>query len=279
MFQFPTDINLEHPPLAEAWLDIRWQLEPSAGGPQFLRDPNFPFALGTFYESVKDRFSYREDLEASQAPQDMLPHVVRHRFRASKNEWPLLQLGPGVASVNFTEPYTWKDFEEAALYLQSKLSDAYSESELVTKTITLRYRNTEPFNYSSRNLLAFLQENLNTSLTLPAYIPGPTGFTDLPTSANIVLTFNLSEPKGTGTLRLAAGTRKQGVLPSDLGEVEVVIWQLEVTSEGSNAPKIASEDQFISWLNSAHAILHEWFFSLIDGPLLARYKGKENADA
>lgn len=279
MFHFPTDINLKNPPLAEAWLDIRWQLESTVAGPQFMRDPNFPFALGAFFDSVKDQFGYREDLEASKAPQDMLPHVVRHRFRTSEKGWPLLQLGPGVASVNFTEPYTWMDFKKAALYLQSKLSDAYSESELVTKTITLRYRNTEPFNHSSHDLIAFLQENLNISMILPAYIPGPVGFTDLPTSANIVLTFNLSEPKGTGTLRLGTGTRKQDVLPSEPADVEVLIWQLEVTVEGSDAPKIGSGDQFIIWLNSAHAIIHEWFFSLIDGPLFMKYTGKENDDA
>jgi hypothetical protein len=86
---FPTDIDLKRSPLAEAWLEIRWKLEP-VGPPQIMRDPGFPFALGTFYRGVKERFSYQEPLPASQTPLEMLPHVVRYRFRPGEGQWPLL---------------------------------------------------------------------------------------------------------------------------------------------------------------------------------------------
>jgi len=268
------DIKLKSPPLAEAWLEIRWQLQ-HVGPPQLMRDPGFPFALGVFYKSIKDRFEHKEDLAASQAPLEMLPHVVRHRFRASKDGYPLLQLGPGVASVNFTEPYNWKDFRETALYLRDKLSDAYSETVLMSDILILRYRNVEPFEYSSDDLLRFVKKNLNTSLALPTHIPGYAGSKDIPTSANIVLTFDLIEPKGVGTLKIATGTRRQS--DPETGqqtETEVLVSQLEVASGGNDAPKINNEGEFVNWFDAAHDIIHDWFFSLIEGPLLKKYKGE-----
>jgi uncharacterized protein (TIGR04255 family) len=271
---FPADIKLESSPLLEAWLEIRWRLQRDAKT-ELIRDPGFAFALGVFYKSVEDPFGYREDLEASHAPEDMVPYVVRHRFRPGKGEWPLLQLGPGVATVNFTEPYTWDDFKEKAVYLRNKLLDAYGESGLGAQRLALRYRNGVPFRYGSNNLLDFLDQNLNTSVTLPVHIPGPVSSANWPTSANIVLTFDLQDPRGTGTLRLGTGTRtQQDPKTGQETKDEMLIWQLEVASKGDDAPELVEEDEFTRWLTSAHVVIHEWFFSLLDGPLFKHYKGE-----
>lgn len=270
---FPTDIKLEKSPLAEAWLEIRWLLEPM-GPPEVMRDPGYPFALGPFFNNIKGEFPYKEELEASNAPQDFLPHVVRHRFRKSQNGWPILQLGPGVASANFTDPYSWTSFREAALYLRENLANAYSESNLDSQSITLRYRNVEPFDYFQNNLQKFFEEYLNTRLTLPSKIPGFVGSTNSPTSANIVLTYDLTEPKGTGTLRLSTGTRTEKVPKT--GEertTRIIMWQLEVSSGETDAPQIVIEEDFAKWLDTAHTTIHEWFFSLIEGSLFNKYKG------
>lgn len=272
-FHFDPEISLESNPLLEAWLEIRWQLELD-NTTQLIRDPGFPFALGVFYNSVKDQFGYKKELEASRAPEDMLPYVVRHCFRPSKGTWPLLQLGPGVATVNFTEPYTWDLFKEKALYLREKLVDAYDKTELKAQTVAVRYRNGVPFEYGSNNLLDFFNQNLNTSVTLSAHIPGSVSSTTWPTSANIFLTFDLLEPKGTGTLRLGTGGRQRKDETSQEITEQMLIWQLEVASGGNDAPALNEEDEFAHWLTSAHAVIHEWFFSLIDGPLFKKYKGE-----
>jgi uncharacterized protein (TIGR04255 family) len=272
-FHFSREIKLESNPLLEAWLEIRWQLEPT-NIPNFSRDPNFPFALGVFFSNVKNEFGYREPLGPSHAPEDMLPYVVRYRFRPGKDEWPLLQLGPGVATVNFTEPYTWDHFEEKALYLRERLLDAYGKTELKPQLVVLRYRNGEPLEYGSNNLLDFFNEDLNTSITLPAHIPGFVSSVTWPTSANISFTFDLLEPKGTGTLRLGTGSRQRIDKTNQEITEQMVIWQLEVASGGNDAPALTEEDEFAHWLTSAHAVIHEWFFSLIEGPLFRRYKGE-----
>lgn len=268
-FHFPLDIELNYPPLAEAWLEIRWQLE-AIERPNVMRDPGYAFALGQFYEKVKDQFPYRNPLPASEAPDHLLPHMVRYQFRASKGGWPLLQIGPGVATVNFTESYNWAEFKEKALYLRSNIYRSYSESKLETERVILKYRNSEPFQFSAENFLDFLKDKLNTSIVLPTYIPGPTSYDDLPEGADIQLAFRLEEPQATGKLRVVTALRTQN------GEEEITVWELSVESNSEGAPDIGSGEQFAHWLDSAHAVTHEWFFSLIDGPLLRKYQEGEN---
>ncbi len=263
-FNFPADINLKNPPLAEAWLEIRWKLEQFGPVPNLLRDPAFPFALGILNNKIKGRLSFRKDLAASTAPQDMLPYVVRHQYRPEEDGWPIIQLGPGVATTNFTSPYTWNDFKELSLFLRSVLEEAYQEGGIDISGVILRYRNAHDCNYDSENLFTFLKDNLNTSIELPPYIPGFPGSKEIPTSSNIVFTFDLKNPVSTGTLRLSTGTRNKD-------QSKVVISQLEIASGGSDVPDFADENSFGDWLDAAHRVIHEWFFASINGPLKVLY--------
>lgn len=272
--RFPPDTKLAAPPLGEAWLELRWHLK-EVGLPGLLQDPDYPFALGAFFSAVRSRYPHKTDLEASRAPLEMLPHVLRHQFWSGEGKWPVLQLGPGVASVNFTQPYSWGVFKTEALYLRSKLLEAYSGKFPQLDIVILRYLNAEPFNFSEHNVLEFLRSGLNTTLILPKYVPGEFASKVIPTSLNLRATFDLSAPKGTGALTLATGARS---LTPTLGVPEnptnVTIWQLEVASGGADAPDMPSEFGFSRWLDQAHAAIHEWFFSFIEGKLYDKYSSK-----
>ena len=264
-FHFPTNIHLDTNPLVEAWLEIRWKLSPDSSG-QFEQDKDFPFALGVFYNDIKKDYSYREPLPQSFAPEELLPYVVRYRFRKEPNSWPMLQLGPGVASINFTSPYSWEEFKEQALYLRDKLINAYSGS-LTISNLILRYRNALEHNYISADLLAFLENKLNTSITTPTHIPGTTAKTTWPSELNIALTYDLLEPLGKGAIRFSTGRQR-----SKNSEKPVLIFETSVHSLNEKNNCWATQDDFDSWLMAAHAITHEWFFALIDGDLRQEYE-------
>jgi uncharacterized protein (TIGR04255 family) len=266
-FRFPSNIRLRSCPLVEAWLEIRFSPEGiESGGP--AQDEGLAFALGRFYDAIRDGFGFYEKLEASRVPEELTPHVPRHRFRPSKDSWPLFQLGPGIATVNFTQPYNWDDFKQKALYLRAQLLKAYSDAALGTERVVLRYRNVTSFNYYTHNLFDFLEENLNTSIALPVGIPGPVSTVDWPIQANLVLSFDLLEPPSKGVVRIGTG-RKQ----SDEGKAghELVLWQFEIASYNANAPRLQDHSGFEDWLELAHRVIHEWFFSMIEGPLLREY--------
>ncbi len=270
-FHFPSDITLGTSPLVEAWLDLRWQLQPGSQEGFFL-DPQFPLALGTFYQSVRERFGYQEPLKASTAPLEFLPHVVRYRFRPAPDEWPLLQLGPGVATVNFTRPpYSWTEFKEASLYLRAKLTDSY-ETGLRPDRISLQYRNAVPCSYSSGELLRFLRSRLNTTIELPPHIPGPVGIPDTPVNMDMAFTYNLERPRGKGNIQFVTGTKRNETEDREEIGTEHLLFELRVMSQEDEVPDYTDPSQFEDWLEAAHAVIHEWFFSLIAGPLFDEYR-------
>lgn len=274
-FQYPSDIILERNPLIEAWLEIRWKLADSKF-PDFKTDPHFPFALGIFYNQVKDMFGYRQELAASQAPEMLLPHLPQHQFRPSEGGWPLLQLGPGVATVNFTKPYSWHDFKEKALYLREKLIEAYKDSNFETEALILRYRNGYPFKYSENDLFDFLKKKFNISLSLPDGIPGHVSAKPNPTNSKIVLKYLLEKPQGSGQIQIGTGLKndvdENGRLTS---QHEIVLWEIELASLDHLAVDIKETDKFVEWLDSAHSVIHEWFFSIVDGELLKEFSKGE----
>jgi uncharacterized protein (TIGR04255 family) len=272
-FQHPADIQLPQNPLVEAWLEIKWELISTSAIPGELTDPMYRFAMGNFYTSVRNVFSFLEELPTSKAPEGFLPHIPQIRFRTEKDGWPLLQLGPGVATVNFTKTYNWSTFKEKALFLREKLVSAYLDNELKTKETILRYRNAYPFDYFSEDLFEFIEKRLNSSISLPQGIPGHIGKKQFPSSFNSIIKFDLQEPNGTGQITIGTGSRAD---PNEKGKQnKVIVWELEMASKGQDAPDLGDEASYINWLEGAHSVLHEWFFTLIDGELRTEFsKGK-----
>jgi uncharacterized protein (TIGR04255 family) len=274
MFHFPPEITLKRQPLVEAWLEIRWQLKPDSSLPDAKVDPGFAFALGVFYERVKDIYGYPESLLPPIAPDEILPHVVRYRFRKQENTWPVLQLGPGIATLNFTSPYSWADFRTQALYLRTQLKRAYAEHALTIQDLTLRFRNAVEFDYIANNLLVFLKTELNTLVAPPQFIPGDVAARMWPHELNLVQTYELLEPKGEGKLRIATGQQHvRNEQENNLSRRPVVVFELEVRSDVVADRCWTSDEDFGQWLDSAHTVIHEWFFALIEGKLRREYEG------
>lgn len=273
-FQYPTDITLSKNPLLEAWLEIRWKLAESSV-PDFKTDPYYPFALGIFYNSVKDKFGVLQELPASKAPDFAFPHMVQHRFRPAQDGWPLLQLGAGIATVNFTKPYSWQEFKDMALYLQDKLIHAYQDSKLETETIILHYRNGFSFEFSNNNFLDFLANTLNLSVSLPNGIPSYRAQKPFPTGSNMIFSYDLNEPEGTGQIQIGTAVNTDLNNQVDQSQNELIVCELAVSSKGDKAPSISQTDEFTKWLDSAHAIIHEWFFSFIRGELFEKFSKGE----
>ncbi len=262
-FHYPADISLSKSPLLEAWLEIRWKLTPSTIE-GFETDSYYPMALGIFYNSVKADFGSHIELPAGKTPEFMIPYFVQHQFRPTTDAWPLLQLGPGIATVNFTTPYSWHDFKDKALYLRQKLINAYDGNELKTQALNLRYRNGIPFQFSNSDLLAFLRDNLNLSISMPVDLPSFIAEKQFPSDYTMIMNYPLSKPNGKGQIQVGTAKNK-------ISQEELLIWEIQVTSVNDQAPDIKNADNFDHWLDDAHAVIHEWFFSLVQGKLFDQF--------
>lgn len=267
-FKFPREIKLVRNSLVEAWLQIKWDLEES-NIPNFFVDKAFPFALGVFYDKVKNEYPFSEELDSSKAPEGMLPYVPQYRFRVGKELWPLLQLGPGIATLNLTRPYSWESFKKESLYLRSQLLSAYQPKSIRVNSLVLKYRNAYPFEYSKQDLQRFLYEYLNTQISLPNHIPGEVAERGTPIGANLIFTYKLTDPVSIGTIRFGTGESREKIGAIEKNN-EIIVWEFELITQSPEVPSFEDQDQFSTWLEKAHSVIHEWFFSSIEGNI---YKG------
>jgi uncharacterized protein (TIGR04255 family) len=280
----PLARDLVNKPLAEAILELRWALQPATpsevnpqavrvtqaglalqvGSQQAFSDPGFKILVGLFYNSVSKRYPYAQDLPVAQVPENLTPYIVRHQFRASPNGWPLLQLGPGVLTVNQTTDYSWKDFRERVVHAVTSLYECYPRTIALLKPalIVFRYVNTIPFDYRRESITDFLESQLHTIVRLDSNLSADAKDTSTPNSLALRLSLPVHKPEALATVSFGSGMRDQS---------PVVIWELMLQSEGEYAPQQPAVLE--SWIDDAHSLLEKWFFTLCRGKLLNQFEG------
>lgn len=255
--------DLKNKPLVEAILELKWAL-PTTQAPNIAVDPHYRLLLGRFYERVKDEYPFHEPLPTSTIPDEMVAHMVQHRFRIGEKAWPLLQLGPGILTVNETAGYTWADFQNRCEVAVSRLLDAYPAKEkLKVQAITLRYIDAVACDFKKESIFRFLRDKMKITVELPDNLFRDIQVEQSPTAFNWQASFSHRHPEGIVTLRFATGRRENE---------SAIVWETLVVSEGSQAP--ALPDQISDWLSGAHEITDDWFFKLIEGELERRFSGE-----
>jgi uncharacterized protein (TIGR04255 family) len=152
--------DLQKKPLVEAILEIRWALETSAENTNtdFLIDPYYRIMIGRLFDRVSTDYSEPVELPAATVPDEMSPYVVKHQFRKAKDAWPLIQIGPGILTLNDTENYTWVDFRQRSIKAYETLIAAYPRPEkLKIISMDLRYIDAIEFDYSQNNIYHFMR--------------------------------------------------------------------------------------------------------------------------
>jgi uncharacterized protein (TIGR04255 family) len=269
MERIPKPHQLPKKPLVEAIFEVRWKLEQKDGG---IIDPGFQLLLSRFYDKVMAQFPEFENLvPASLMPEPMTPSMVRHRFRKAKNSWPLIQLGPGVMSVNETEGYTWSGFRPMLKMAVESLLQAYPTNlaKLQISQVTLRYIDALPLETdgAKREIIEFLKDYLHTDVSVDPLLFEDPSTAGKPSGLNIRLNYPLTRPAGVGVLSFASGMREN--VPS-------VIWETIVVSRDDQTPSKLAE--FEVWFDEAHDVTDRWFFTLSRGPLLTSFGGNNDAE-
>jgi len=263
-----TPRDLPRKPLVEAIFELRWTLQEVQPGVQ--HDPAFRFLLGRFYDKVRREFPFVQDLPATQVPEEIAAYTVRHQFRPRAEAWPVLQLGPGVLTVNETKAYTWDAFSKHVARAIEALFEAYPRdlasvsSPLKPVEVKLRYINVVKYQPAEMPPLTFLRERLHIHIDVddPAFRA-----TQKVTSANAAslnLTIPLEDLPGAGAVLVATGQQNGS---------SIVRWETIIASSGAQAPHALTG--LASWLEKAHAIAEEWFFTLARGQLLEEFSKKE----
>jgi uncharacterized protein (TIGR04255 family) len=254
--------ELKNKPLVEAILEVRWQLR---GGPPGLQvDPHYKLLLGRLFDRMLKDYPEHEQLPTATLPDEMAGHVVQHRFRVTARSWPLVQVGPGIFTVNSTADYKWPDFRPRVLAAIGKLYDAHPKvEELKISNLILRYIDAVEFEYREHSIFEFLRDKLKLTISLPDNLFEGTGVESKPNGFTWQCSFKCEKPRGIINLRFATGQKK---------DRPAMVWETTLESAGDGLPELPKG--FEGWLDGAHAITDDWFFKMIEGELERRFSGE-----
>ncbi len=251
--------HLNNKPLVEAIFEIRWDLQ----GPQNMQvDPHYKILLGRLFDRLSSTYSKHSPLPTASIPDEMAGYVVQHQFRVSDNAWPLVQIGPGILTLNDTSAYSWDDFELRAKQLVSELYALYPDRDsLRINNMMLRYINAIEFDYGKEDIISFLREKMKITTSLPEALFADKQISKTPIGFNCQSIFPIKDPQGVVQLKYATGKR---------AEAHALILELLIQSAGKDVPLMPHG--FETWATKSHDIVEDWFFKLIEGDLERRFE-------
>jgi len=252
---------LKNKPLVEAIFELRWRLEERAPG---LRvDPHYKLLIGRVYDKLQGEYPFHEQLPTTTMPDEIAGYVVQHRFRKVEGKWPLIQIGPGIITLNDTEGYIWEDFYERIIQVIDTLFGVYPEARknLKFNGLLLRYIDAINFDYQNDEIFTFLKEKMKTNIEIHKQLFENTGVDKLPSGFDLRFSFPSNKPKGTTHLRFVKGKSKSK---------DSLIWETQVQSTEENIPK--TKEEIVDWIVEAHDLTDDWFFKIIEGDLIRRFE-------
>ncbi len=249
-------------PLVEAIFELRWAGTPQAPG--IHHDPHYRLLVGRLHERVCGSYPCHEQLPTAALPDELVGYMVQHRFRAGEDQWPLLQVGPGIMTLNDTANYTWEDFRTRAADAVGSLIEAHPQPDaLRVVALTLRYIDAVRLDYVADDVLAFLRQMMRVTVSLPPTLLADPTIGRAPEHLQLETRYRSGRPPGSAALRFTTGQRDGQ--PS-------LIWESVVQSTDADVPEITGG--FADWLEAAHDLTDDWFFKLIEGDLERRFAGE-----
>jgi len=252
---------LKNPPIVEAFVEIRWELKEST--PHGKYDPNYQFLLGVFHDKIKSEYPYHEELPTSKIPDEVTGHVVKHRFRTSEDDWPLVQIGPGVMAINETKKYdTFDSFKPKAINAMNILFNSYPKrKELNITSLRLRYINAYEFDFSKHKVQEFISNEMHIKTEIPSFFQvGDKNIEELPISYSQKTSLRCNEPPGIVSFHVDTGHKLKQ---------RAILWNHIFESKNEDVPDMP--DNFEEWLQAAHDVIHLCFDGVIEGKLKTEF--------
>lgn len=249
--------KLSKQPLIEVFFELHWGNEGS-----YPLDRNYQLIIGLLYSSIRESFPEFEVLTTANIPQEGIPpqiKIVQYRFWTEGKKWPVVQLGPGILTVNMDKNYeSWADFKNNIKYVLERFLEVYPDKEhLFIEKLSLRYIDAFPFDFLSDNVLKYLKEKLHTEVNIDVGDERERLFSWNPIDLSLALEYVLEKPKGFLGIKFFKAL---------VEEKESLILESFVASEDRPQIRPAS-DVILAWLEDAHEMTDFVFERLIRGEL------------
>lgn len=229
--------KLPNAPLQEVIFELKWDLKSQS---DLI---NYQYLHGDLFNSLKSNFPFRESLTPPEIPLGALLKTITHRFRKVEKGYPLIQLGPGILTINTVDKlYFWDDYFIMCGEIIDSFFNTYTTTSKFNFTPALTYVDFFEVDYSVYDAFKFLNENFNVSIAQNFYksksYPSTLNFGFKYENEIGMLALNFNTGKKSGTLGIVCNTQILG------------------PSFGSKASEIST------WLEKAHTICRELFVKM-----------------
>lgn len=250
--------KLSKQPLLEVVFELHWKSK--KGYP----DPEYKLIIGAFYEHIKGEFPVFDPLPTANIPEEAIPpnsKIVQYRFWSEKRNWPVVQLGPGILTVNMNKDYEdWATFKPIIENVVEKFFSSHPNKEnLILERLILKYLDFFHFNFSKTNVLDYLKGKLHVNLVVDlGDDPRKANLVEVPMNIDLKLEYQIKEPEGVLGFRFfrASIEGKEGLV-------------MESYVISKDFPQSDLSKEFISlWLDQAHNMTDFIFSNLIRGELM-----------
>lgn len=239
--------KLPKAPLLEVIFELRWQIK------QKSDLTKYQYLIGDLYSAIKQTYPERESLAPPEVPVDFLINSPVHRFRKDKNQYPLVQIGPGVLTLNtIDENYHWNDFYSWAEALNNVFFSVF-QLENETFRSNLLYLDFFKFDFINNNVNEFINKSFNIIIN-----QGFIEETGNPFHLDIGFFYNTELGNLSVTLKKGQNGKKE----------DGIVMQTSLNGKDS----MTSSVNVLSWLNQAHEFSSKIFKEITKGELYNSFK-------
>ena len=153
--------KLPNAPLKEVIFEIKWDLDINPDTKQQF-DHGIDTAVGELKVLLKKDFPYFNRKIPAEFPVQVMNHKVVYQYWKGEETWPVMQLGPGIFTVNDTDKnYEWHDRYYPMIKTGIENLIKVYEKKLEFKLASLRYIDVVNVNdYEFDNWKNFIESNI-----------------------------------------------------------------------------------------------------------------------
>lgn len=244
--------RLPKAPLQEVIFEIRWPLMPGKIFGHMI-DEGFELASGRLSTIINEHFPVYKRVIIQEIPVQSMNYQVVHQYWTGENKWPVMQLGPGIFTINCTDDaYYWQEFQQLIGNGIKWLEQAYGKT-LNIQFASLRYIDAitvDDYGGVEDGWQNFIRNHFNIE-----YINhfDPKGQQK---KIQINQTFKLDDDSDL-QIQIADGLRNNK---------KALIWETAILKKQS-----FSTEDLLLWTDFAHGITHDLFKEMIKPNLYASF--------
>lgn len=247
--------KLPKAPLQEVIFEIRWALKPDKISGQ-LNDEGFEFAGGRLSTILENEFPVIKRIIPADIPSQLMHYRVINQYWSGESTWPVIQLGPGIFTINCTDDnYFWEEHFRGLIDKGLDCLEQAYKVPLSIEYVSLRYIDaitTAEHILPGESWENFIKRNFNLEYSNNFNTRG------VQKQIKINQVFEL-EDKSDLQLEITNGKIKNQ---------DALIWQTSISKPGK-----FDKQALIPWADYAHGVTHDLFKELVKPHLYASFSG------